>query len=89
MSIQPSTVYGAPPSGGWTVTKPPELSETSPTSLTIVDQRGGERGVDRVAAGPGDLLAGVGGGLVGGGDRDVGHVRTLAGGSPRVRAGRS
>ena len=39
------------------------------------DQRGGERRVDRVAAGPGDLLAGVGGRLVGGGDRDVGHAR--------------
>ena len=36
MSIQPSTVYGALPSAGWTVTKPPELSETMPTSLTIV-----------------------------------------------------
>ena len=34
MSIQPSTVYAAAP-GGWTVTKPPELSETSPTSLTM------------------------------------------------------
>ncbi len=36
MSIQPSTVYGALPSVGATVTKPPELSETMPTSLTIV-----------------------------------------------------
>ena len=36
MSIQPSTVYGTEPSAGWTVTKPPELNETIPTSLTIV-----------------------------------------------------
>ncbi len=36
MSIQPSTVYGVLPSAGCTVTKPPELSETMPTSLTIV-----------------------------------------------------
>ena len=62
------------------MTNPPELSETSPTSLTIVDQGGRDRGVHRVAAGPGDLLAGVGGGLARRGDRDVGHARTLAGG---------
>ena len=36
MSIHPSTVYEVLPSGGWTVTKPPELSETMPTSLTMV-----------------------------------------------------
>ena len=36
MSIQPSTVTGADPSDGCTVTNPPELSDTSPTSLTIV-----------------------------------------------------
>ena len=75
MSIQPSTVYGRPP-GGCTVTNPPELSETSPTSLTIGDQRGRDRRVDRVAAGPADLLAGVGGRLAGRGDRDVGHEAT-------------
>ena len=33
-SIHPSTVY-ADPVAGCTVTKPPELSETSPTSVTI------------------------------------------------------
>ena len=34
LSIHPSTVY-ADPVAGCTVTKPPELSETSPTSVTI------------------------------------------------------
>ena len=35
MSIQPSTVYAGPPSAGCTVTNPPELSDTIPTSLTM------------------------------------------------------
>ena len=37
------------------------------------DQRCGQRGIDGVAAGAGDLLAGVGRCLVRSGDRDVGH----------------
>jgi hypothetical protein len=36
MSIHPSTVTGSDPSCGCTVTNPPELSDTRPTSLTIV-----------------------------------------------------
>ena len=35
MSIQPSTAYAGRSPPGCTVTKPPELSETIPTSLTI------------------------------------------------------
>ncbi len=55
----------------------------------LVDHRhedGGEGGVDGIAPAAGDLLAGIGGGLVGRGDRDVRHPRRLL--APRGPAGR-
>ena len=78
MSIQPSTVYGAPAPRRLDGDEPTRAQRDDPDLVDHRDQDRGERCVDRVAAGAHDLFAGVGRGLVGRGDRDVRHQGTVA-----------